>query len=146
MGKVENANRRVQDQIRVMIARIEERLKVEINVDSLCLPWLVRHAAWILFHYDKNKSGRTTYQEIRGKPYQGSIVEFGESVWFKSPGQAQDKLESRWLSGTWIGKIEKSDEHMVAVEKEVHKVRSIKRKVLGERWNPEEFGKVTATP
>lgn len=146
MGKVENANRRIQDQIRVMILRLEDRVKIDITAESAILPWLVRHSAWILTKFDRNSSGRTAHQELRGKSYEGTVVEFGESIWWRDPATSQDKMEGRWLSGTWVGKLDKSDEHVVLVEKDVYKVRSIKRKPMSHRWSVEEHKAITAAP
>jgi hypothetical protein len=146
MGFIENANGRIEEQTRVIILRLEDRYKISITADSPMLPWIVRHAAWLLGKYSTNESGQTAHRILRGKNYDGVIVEFGEVVWWKRPQLQQAKLEARWLSGLWVGKVDSSDEHMIIMKDKVEKCRAIRRKSDADRWDKKIFEESTARP
>ena len=50
--------------------------------------------------------GKTPFERLRGRPYQGQVAEFAEVVHFRDPGKAVDmpKLDDRWNLGLWLGK------------------------------------------
>ena len=84
------------------------------------MTWLVRHAAWLIQRYQPHNRGPTSYDLIRGTPYQGRIAEFGETVLVLDPGEKltggvsrMAKFSNRWAQGVWIGKAEETDEHLV---------------------------------
>ena len=59
-------------------------------------PFLVRHCAWLITHYQVKSDGQTLYERLRGRPYQGQVAEFAEVVHFRDPGKAADMPESDW--------------------------------------------------
>ena len=81
--------------------------------------------------------GKTPYERLRGRPYQGQVAEFAEVVHFRDPGKAADmpKLDDRWNLGLWLGKSLASDEHYVGTSAGVRRCRSIWRRPEKQRWD-----------
>ena len=79
------------------------------------MAWVVRHAAWLITRFVVRPSGRTAYEALRGRAYRSELVEIGERVFAKKPGDSQNvtKLDRRWEAGIWVGKTETSEEHLV---------------------------------
>ena len=94
------------------------------------LPFLVRHCAWLITHYQVKSDGKTPYERLRGQPYQGQVAEFAEVVHFMDPGNAVDMptLDDRWNLGLWLGKSLASDELYVGTSAGVRRCRSIWRR------------------
>ena len=46
--------------------------------------FLVRHCAWLITHFQVKSDGKTPYERLRGRPYQGQVAEFAEVVHFKT--------------------------------------------------------------
>ena len=49
------------------------------------LPFLVRHCAWLITHYQVKSDGKTPYERLRGRPYQGPVAEFAEVCTLQGP-------------------------------------------------------------
>ena len=101
------------------------------------LPFLVRHCAWLTKHCQVKSDGKTPYERLRGRPYQGQMAEFAEVVHFRDLGKAADmpKLDDRWNLGLWLGKSLASDEHYVGTSAGVRRCRSIWRRPKKQRWD-----------
>ena len=84
-GGIERANYEVEKQIRTLRSRVEQTLGQEVGLDHKLLPFLVRHAAWQLTHYQVKADGKTPYERLRGRPYNGQVGEFRECVHFRDP-------------------------------------------------------------
>ena len=85
----------------------------QLPEDHRIMPWLVRHAAWQLCRFTEHHNGKTSYEMLKGKPYRGELVEFGEVVWARDLAPAS-KMAARWASGVLVGIAELSDEHLIA--------------------------------
>ena len=59
-GKIERAIRKLKGLIRTMRSDLEKAVGEKINIDSPIVPWLVRHAAYVLTRcYIEPDGGRT---------------------------------------------------------------------------------------
>jgi hypothetical protein len=137
-GGIERCNYECEKQIRTLRSRFEEVYKQPLTLDHVVLPWLVRHGAWQITHYQVKSDGRTPYERLRaGRPYNGQVAEFGEVVHYKDPAKSSElpKLDSRWSLGVWLGKSLASDEHFVGTDSGVHRCRSIWRQTESRRWD-----------
>ena len=65
------------------------------------------------------------HERIRGRHYNGEIVEFAETVNNKLPVSDLSKADSRWGLGIWLGKWLSSDEHYVGTPQGVVRMYSI---------------------
>ena len=76
------------------------------------MPWLIRHAAWLLTRFTIRASGHTPHETIRGQAYRSELVELGEKIYARWPADkdAADKLDTRWECGIWVGKTETTEE------------------------------------
>ena len=75
---------------------------------------MIRHAAFSGNRYQTRANGKTAYYSMRGKAYNGEVLPFGEIAQFRKI--TDDKFESRWVKGVWIGKSEETDEHFFLTE------------------------------
>ena len=112
------------------------------------LPFLVRHCAWLITHYQVKSDGKTPYERLRGRPYQGQVAEFAEVVHFRDPGNAADmpKLDDRLNLGLWLGKSLASDEHYVGASAGVRRCRSIWRRPEKQRWDRKMLTEMNGEP
>ena len=72
----------VEKRIRTLRSRFEENYRESVGLDHKMLPFLVRHCAWLITHYQVKSDGKTPYESLRGPPYQGQVAEFVEVVHF----------------------------------------------------------------
>ena len=88
---------------------------------------MVQHCAWLIKNHQVKSDGKTPYERLRGRPYQGQVVEFDEVGHFRDPGKAADmpKLDDRWNLGLWLRKSLASDEHYVGTSAGVRRCRSV---------------------
>ena len=90
---------------------------MEITTESPLLPWLVRHCAWILSRCAVRADGRTGYSRLVGRECTSGIARFGEAIWYKLPKTADlTKLDDRWRTAIWLGKSDRSDDHIIGLE------------------------------
>eukprot|EP00974_Lingulodinium_polyedra_P087907 8524233-Lingulodinium_polyedra.AAC.1 len=65
-GAAESQVRRLEDLVRALVHAVERRLGVRIMPTSIILPWLVRHAAFLLTRYQLKEDGRSAWARLRG--------------------------------------------------------------------------------
>ena len=115
MGTIENANRQIGNGIRVLKLQLEGGLGRRVPIYHPIMAWLVRHVGWLVMRYAvRQATGRTAHQILRGKHYRGEIATLGEEVWARLPGERRLKADAQWRRGIWLGKTDRSDEHLVA--------------------------------
>ena len=51
---------------------------VPMDVDSLCVPWLVRHATWLLHRFQRRQNGATAFENLKGVSHEKPLMQFGE--------------------------------------------------------------------
>ena len=61
------------------------------------------------------------------KDYHGEVAKFSELVWFRIPAK-QPKLAEQLREVHWVGKSERSDEHVLAIRGSTYSARAIRRK------------------
>ena len=64
------------------------------------------------------------------------LAKFSELVWFRILAK-QLKLAEQWKEAHWVGKSERSDEHLLAIRGSTSSARTIRRKPREEHWNLE---------
>jgi len=102
-SSVERYHQALQAQVRALRSAWQARSGLELRTEDRAVTWLVRHAAWLIQRYQPHTRGPTSYDLIRGTPYQGRIVEFGEIVLVLEPGEKltggvsrMAKFSNRW--------------------------------------------------
>ena len=125
-GSVESANGMLAGQIRTMWMALKARYP-EIEPTHNIMPWLVRHAAWLVARYQvKTADKMTAYHMVCGQDYNRPICRFGEAVMGKTP-MTDNKLNRRWLKGIWLGKLERDDSHIIGTSAGAVAVRTVRR-------------------
>jgi hypothetical protein len=123
-----------------------------MKLDSVLLPGMVRHSAWLLNRFLIHSDGLTSYQRAWGKSYSNAICSFAEVVQCKNH-PAASKYESCWFKGIWVGRCTETDESLVLTHSGVQRSRTIKRvpseeqkdftilqNVKGLPWDPKQSG------
>ena len=147
-GKVERAIRDVKGMIRTLRCSIEEKTKKNIRLDSNIVPWIVRHASYILTRCKVGPDGKTAMQKMKGRRVNVPWIPFGESVLFKlpkvpnMPGDFQDRFEI----GIWVGCTIRSGERLVATDRGVFKVSSVVRRAEDKRWSHDLITQMKGSP
>ena len=136
-GGIERANYKVEIQSKTLRSRFEENYGESVGLDHKMFPFLVRHCAWLITHYQVKSDGKTLYERLRGRLHQGQVAEFAEVVHFRDLGKAADmpKTDDRRNLGLWLGKNLASDEHNVGTSAGVRRCRSIWRRPEKQRWD-----------
>eukprot|EP00971_Amphidinium_carterae_P303397 6028633-Amphidinium_carterae.1 len=57
---------------------IKEHAEYNVDTASPLLPWLVRHASWLINRYAVRADGSTGYKRWKQREYHGRIAIFGE--------------------------------------------------------------------
>ena len=98
-GVAENAVRRIESLTRTYVYVLQRKLSYKVDSKSIILPWLVRHAAYVLSRYIKRDDGRSAWARLRGKECDSPLAQIGETVDFKVVRGGMAKLEPRWITG-----------------------------------------------
>ena len=152
-GGVERSIQTIQGMVRTLKLDLEERLGTTLETTTPVLAWLVRHAGWLLTRYQRHgRLGATSFQVLRGVPYEGQLVRFGEVVVYRYPfglagdGHGRHKLDPRWGVGVWLGRTESSNEHVVGTERGVERVRVVRRRPVGQQDDADQVKKMRGFP
>ena len=115
---------------------LEDTYHIKLTPSHTVWGWLARHAAWLVARYLVKINNKTAYLEAFDTEYRGEIVPWGETILFRRPrpehrGLGRDGRQRRgdpaWERGIWLGRVEDSEEHLVATEAGVWKARSLRR-------------------
>ena len=98
-------DREAHGNLRVFV--LQEKLGYKVDSKSIVLPWLVRHAAYVLSRFVKHDD---------------------ETVDFKIV------LEPRWATGTFLGRTDESDEVIVGTAVGVEFARPFRRRTRDNQW------------
>ena len=80
-GMAERAIQTIRRQGTTFIRQHEEGTGTCIAHTHPLFSWSFRHSAWILNRYHRHKgAGMTPYEWMAGRPYEGQLAEFGESL------------------------------------------------------------------
>ena len=99
------------------------------DLDLVCnlLPWLIRHAAWLIARFHtRSKDQMTPYRLVTGSDYSHPLATLGEVVLVKLP-TTKSKAQRRWVKGLWLGKLDRDDSHILGTSSGAIAVRSVRR-------------------
>ena len=87
------------------------------------------------------------YERRKGRKFQKALPEFGECIWFLLPeSKGENKLDSRWEEGIYLGLKDESNELIVGNKEGVRKIRSWAKKPEGDRWAKEKLDEMKGVP
>ena len=110
---------------------------------------MIRWAAMLYSRYAAGRDGRTPYERRRGRPCRLPIVCFGEKVWYKElrvGKERQNKFDSEWREGLWLGQARSSNESVIGTSHGVVRAYAIKRRDPDSRWSAELIRGLVGTP
>lgn len=147
-GKVERTVREVKGLIRTLRADLQDKIKEPIDLDSPVVPWLVRHAGYILTRCRVLECGRTALHRMKGQKSHRPIIPFGEVVMFKIPKTKRrlGDFEDRFEKGVWLGMTVQSGENIVATSDAVYRVGGVMRRAPDERWSGDMIKNIKGSP
>jgi hypothetical protein len=144
-GTVERAIGEISATVRTIIFQLEDKLGVAIPPTHILMPWIVRHVAWSATRFRVRNRGATSFRLLYDKDYHGELGSFGEQVHYELAGP-RGKLEVRWETGTYVGELDTTDEHLVCGQSGCYTARTIRRMPEDDRWNANAVSKMTGTP
>ena len=123
-GKIERAIRDVGNLVRTLRSALETKIGAKLNLSMAVIPWLIRHAAYIITRCRVRSHGKTSLQLLKGRVSLTELLPFAEVVLFKIPktGDAVGSFEDRWGSGVWLGSTIRDGMHLVGTAAGVFKV------------------------
>ena len=69
LGALEGWHNLLQGQIRALRLNVEDRFGSIVGVTHQCVPWLVRHATWLLHRFQRTQNGATGFKNLKGVSY-----------------------------------------------------------------------------
>ena len=148
-GRVENAIRRVQEQVRAFYDQLKARTGVSLGTDHPVFEWLVEWAATTLTRFVIRSDGKTSYEKIGGRTRDNlPMATFGERVCYlplKTNKRDRSKLE-RLREGIWMGMRLRTNEALIGTPGGVVKARTIRILPQNEKWNGASILDVKGTP
>ena len=107
---------------------------IAVGSDLPITSWMVRHAAWLLSHFQTGSAdGKTAYARQFERPYEAPVLPFAERVMLKDPTLQPAKLKSSWGYGLWLGRSQTSNAHLIGTRVGIVVARTIRRLPASER-------------
>ena len=127
LGALEGWHSLLQGQIRALRLDVEERLGSVVGTTHQCLPWLVRHASWLLNRFQRRQNGATAFENLKRVSYNKPLLQFGERCHWLEAERVTYKYDPRWGIGVWLGRHTASDAHLIGTPGGVIQVRTVRR-------------------
>ena len=148
-GRIEEAGKTVRGFARVLKYQLEEKTGVAIDSDAPIMQWLVRWAAMVPSRFLVGKDQKTAFERRRGRKCNIPVEIFGEKVWYKelkAKNGVQNKLETDWHEGAWLGHARSSNEVLIGTAQGVVRAWAIKLKPEDEKWDAELIRNMKGSP
>ena len=96
------------------------------------IPWMVWHASNLISWTRKDNNRKTSYHKNIGRPFNKSLSQFCEPVFYLRPESlGKKKWRARWEIGLWLGSTSKSGEYIIGTNEGIIKVRTYNPMVEG---------------
>ena len=93
-----------------------------------------RRVAWTVTQRTVNEEEQTSCFKLMSKDYHSEVAKFSELVSFRIFAK-QLKLAKQWREAHWVGKSERSDEHLLVIRGLTRSARAGRRQARDEKWN-----------
>ena len=135
-GSVERFHRTLMGQVRALKAQLETNYDISITSQHPILPWLVRHAVYLLNRHATHADCNTSFYRRWNKEHRTPLCEFGETVLYQLP-HVKDlpKLENRFLPAIWLSKDTATGKTLRGIATKVVRSRTINRQPMPEKYN-----------
>ena len=153
-GFIESSIRWWQVKARTIRCSVETLCGRRLTSDHCIWPWLVRWSALLVDRYRIRLDGQTSYQACFGARYAGEILPFAETVLFKMPASGRvgvgsikiGKDDSGFQHGIWVGKHERSDDHVILIGQGWFRCRTVRGLDETKRASQELFDAARGLP
>ena len=148
-GRIEEAGKTVRGFARVLKYQLEDKIGGPLDSGAPIMQWLVRWAAMLPSRFLVGKDQKTAYERRRGRKCKIPVEMFGEKVWYKElkgKNGAQNKLETDWHEGAWLGHARSSNEVLIGTLQGVVRAWAIKLKPEDEKWDADLIKNMKGTP
>ena len=78
LGALEGWHDLLQGHIGALRLDVEERFGSIVGVTHQCVPWLVRHATWLLNRFQRRQNGATAFENLKRVSYKKHLMQFGD--------------------------------------------------------------------
>ena len=146
-GSVERFHRTLMGQVRALKLQLENNYNTRLTSKHPIMPWMVKHAAYLLNRYAVHADGNTSYYRRWNKEHKTPICEFGEAVLYTLPtAKLMPKMEARFFPAIWLGKDTSTNENILGISNKVIRSRTIRRQVKPENYNRQLLDVINNTP
>ena len=147
-GGIEVGCRLVRGMTTTLRSFLEDRIGHRIPPAHPSMSWLVSHAATIITYNVCGEDGMSAYHRIRGRPFGGNWISFGEKVRFRMGRDASDDKRMELAQGIFVG-FQRNGAQYVIYDFNAQKVvnsRTVTRLPDAMKWDSEALQKVKCTP
>ena len=103
-GFIERAVRTVEEMVRTLKLDLETRISQKLNITQKVIPWLVEHAVDLVNKLQVGQDGKTSFERLKGKRFNGDLVRFANPVMMRVAGKVQGGvMAERWFEGLYMG-------------------------------------------
>ena len=146
-GSIERFHRTLMGQVRALVQQVTTSYNLTLSVQHPVMPWIVRHAAWLLNRYAMHNDGQTSYQRRWQKDHKAPLCEMAETVQYMIPTtKAQPKMEPRFFKGIWLGRDTMTGESIVGIPGKVIKARTIRRQIMPDKYDKQLLDTINVYP
>lgn len=146
-GRMENAVKVFQGQLRVLKSYFEGKVKRQLPPDCALLLCLIPWTAEVVNKFRVWPDGKTCYEKITGRACKHEVFEFGESVlWQITPDKSDgDKYNGEFRDGIFLGVVWRSSEYIIGTREGVLRCRTVKPRPEETAYDPECIEYITAS-
>ena len=145
-GSVEWFHRTLLGQVRALKLQLENNYGTHLTSKHPIMPWMVKHAAYLLNRYAVHAGGNASYYRRWNKEHMTPICEFGETVLHMLPtAKHRPKMEARFFQAIWLGKDTSTNENILGISKQIVKARTIRRQTKPEKYNKQMMDIIDST-
>ena len=110
------------------------------------MPWMIRHAVWLINRYLIHSDGLTSYQRRWERDYKQAICEFGEMVLYRVPAKQLIKGDLALHKAIWPGVDDCNRQFFVGTTKGVIRARTIRRLQQDLKYDEQQLNQQHGTP
>ena len=104
LGALEGCHNLLEGQIRALRLDVEDRFGSIVGVTHQCVPWLVRHATWLLNRFQRRQNGATAFENLKGESYKKPLMHFGERCHRLEAERITHRYDPLRRTGVWLGR------------------------------------------
>ena len=146
-GSIERYHRTLMGQVRALLQQVTISYNLTLSVQHPILPWIVRHAAWLLNRYAIHNDGQTSCQRRWQKDRKAPLCEMAETIQYMiSTTRTLPKMEPRFFKGIWLGRDTMTGESIIGIPGKIIRVRTIRRQIEPDKYDRQLLDTINVYP